>query len=129
MSSATDSRDVLKAALEAKGIDVSDDASGQWSAPVLLIEAGEPWIERFAAGGGSALVHWRLVSIAALGSDAKAIAEDLLATALPAFRVVQGMSGWNAGDVSGVKPVPEKLGNYVAVEQTTTTSIDITEGA
>ena len=128
MSTATDSRAVLVAALEAKGVDVVEDPSGDFSAPVAMIEAGEPWISRDGMTPGSALISWRIVCIADRGGDAGAIADDLLAVALPVYHVLGALQGWSRSNISGQRVVPETVGNYVAVELTTSTPIDITEG-
>jgi hypothetical protein len=126
-TSAEDTRDVLKAALEAAGLSVVDSQTGQWTAPVAMIDAGNPWIERYGVGAGAGQIHWRIVGITGTAQDASNIAHDLLTVMLTTIGVLTHLQGWKFGDVTGIRPSGE-AGEYRAAELTATTTIDITEG-
>lgn len=128
MSTVTVTRDTLAAALRAKGLQVADQWGDPITTPFVVLEPGDPWIERSAMSPGAGKVHWRIVCVADKGGSAPTLTTELASTALVAYHVLAALLGWSTSNVSGLRVIPETAGNYVAVELSTSTPIDITEG-
>ena len=129
MSTATDSRAVLAAALVAKGVSVALNWGDPFTTPAIVLEPGDPWVSRPTLAPGTGMITWKLICVADRGGAAPALTDELASVALVAFHVLADLAGWSTSDVSGLRVIPETIGNYVAVELATSTPIDITEGA
>ena len=62
MSRLLDARARIHSALDAG--EVRSGTTGQWSAPCILVEAGEPWADPKKSLGGRRLTRWRLTAVA-----------------------------------------------------------------
>jgi hypothetical protein len=68
------SRDSLTAALEAAGVHAA--TTGKWSAPVVLVEAGDPWAAVDLSLGRRRTGRWRITAVAGR-ADSDGIVERL----------------------------------------------------
>jgi hypothetical protein len=98
-------REALAAALEGSGVRTA--TGGRFAAPCILIEPGEPWIDR-ESPSNRLRVRWRLTAIAgrsdtAAAYDGLADLIDLVDTALLSLRGVS-LPSWGA-------PHDQQLGN------------------
>ena len=74
MSRLLSSRAVIVNALEAADVNVA--TTGKWSAPVVLVEAGDPWAAVDLSLGRKRVGRWRLTAVAGR-ADTAGIVEKL----------------------------------------------------
>ena len=123
MSTLTNARALLLAAFEAQGVRTA--TTGQFSAPVVLVEPGDPWTEPHRLPGR--LSRWRLTAIGGRADTEGALDAlgDLIDRTDRALKTVPGASlpTW-------ARPVDYTLGGvpYAATVATITTPADLNGG-